>query len=68
MVSILRKYFDIWRDNIMYRKYDRWCEIQEEQHDDESYARKTGMDSVYWCWNCRHSDCDVHNLDLRVDC
>ena len=54
----------MWRDNIMYRKYDRWCEIQEEQIEEDSYARKTGMDSVYWCWNCRHSDCNVHNLDF----
>ena len=55
-----RYYFNLWRNNTMFRKYDKWCEIQEEEQNENNYAQENGMDSIYWCWNCKYSDCEIH--------
>ena len=55
-------YFNLWRTNANKRKreYEEWCEHREESIAEETFARESGMDSVYWCWNCKHSDCQIH--------
>ena len=53
-------YFKKWRDYVSYKKYDRWCEIHNEELDEINYARENNMESFHWCWNCKYSDCDIH--------
>ena len=60
MISLERWYFNMWRTAVSIRNYNRWCEIQNEQFNEEEYARQNNMDPRYWCWNCKYSDCDVH--------
>lgn len=57
---IARKYFDIWRDIVSFRKYDQWCEINNEILAEQEFAMENGMDPIYWCWNCKYSDCELH--------
>jgi len=59
MVNV-KYYFDLWRTKVSIRKYDEWCEINNERLQEEQYAQQTGMDSVDWCWNCKYSDCNLH--------
>jgi hypothetical protein len=53
----LRYFFNQWRNKI---GYNEWFEIQQELREEEEYAANNGMDSIYWCWNCKYSDCDIH--------
>jgi len=34
--------------------------IKKEIEDDTTFARENNMDSIYWCWNCQHSECNQH--------
>ena len=54
-------YFKKWRDYVSYKKYDLWCEIQEEVWVEEEFARENNMESFHWCWKCKYSECDIHN-------
>ena len=36
-----------------------WKEIMEEEQDEIEFAQEH-LDPVYWCWNCKYSDCDRH--------
>ena len=70
MSDLLKIYFKKWQEIISFRKYDEWCQteearncfnkIQQEEKDEQDYACKTGMDPIYWCWNCKYSICDKH--------
>ena len=53
-------YFKKWRAIVSKRKYDEWCELNNERLGEEEFAAREGMDSIYWCWNCIHSDCSIH--------
>jgi hypothetical protein len=44
----------------MYIRYDRWCEIQEEEYQEKEFARKNNMEGIHWCWNCKFGDCEQH--------
>jgi len=58
---LARKYFDIWAQNVEYRKHRRaFYEIKQEEQDEIDFAQNAGMDPIYWCWNCKYSDCDRH--------
>ena len=57
---LAKKYFKIWRDIVSYKKYDEWCEINQEYLNELQFAMDNEMDSVHWCWNCKYSDCSVH--------
>ena len=52
-------YFNLWRTNANKRKRE-YEEYYEESIAEETFARESGMDSEYWCWNCRYSDCQIH--------
>jgi hypothetical protein len=60
----LKYYFNIWILNYKNKKtskeYDQWCDINNERIDEEYYAITNNMDSIYWCWKCKYSDCDIH--------
>ena len=64
MVVNIQHYFNLWKKNAsniaLYRNYDTWCEINNERLQEEIYAAKNNMDSIYWCWNCKYSDCEIH--------
>lgn len=38
----------------------KFNEIKKEMVDENTFAMENNMDSVFWCWNCQHSDCDRH--------
>ena len=56
----LSYYFNLWRNRVMYIRYDRWCEIQEEEYQEKEFARKNNMEGIHWCWNCKFGDCEQH--------
>ena len=56
----IKYYFDKWVKYVEFRKYDQWCEIHNEELLEQEYSEKSNMDSVYWCWNCKYSDCEIH--------
>lgn len=56
-MDIIRVVFNLWRDKVLHRKYDDWCEQVDEELAEMEYAANENMDSVYWCWNCKHHDC-----------
>ena len=57
---IASKYFNIWRNIVSFRKYDQWCEINNEILEEQEFAIENKMDPIYWCWNCKYSDCEEH--------
>ena len=59
--EIAMAYFLKWRSLVSARQYDRWCEHQEEEASEQQYAEKF-MEPVYWCWQCKHGDCERHTL------
>jgi len=66
MNSILaEKYFFRWRDIIAGRRYREWREIQDEFAAECEFAMKNDMETEFWCWNCKHSDCDVHKIKFK---
>ena len=54
-------FFNIWRNKVIAIRYSKWCEINNDQLEDTKYAEESGMSSDYWCWNCKYSDCELHN-------
>ena len=60
MINI-KYYFDIWRNNVSFKKYDEWCEIHNEELNEIEYASNNDLEPIYWCWNCKYSDCNIHN-------
>ena len=63
METILsQKYFKQWRDIITIRKYGDWCELHAEELEEQRYAADCKeLESIYWCWNCKYSECGVHS-------
>ena len=53
-------YFKKWKQNVEFKKYDQWCENNNEELMENYYAQENNMDSNYWCWNCKYSECDRH--------
>ena len=58
--SLAFKFFHKWRLSVDIIKYDRWSELHQEELLEMMYACEAQMDSVYWCWNCKHSECSIH--------
>ena len=63
--SIASYYFNLWRSNVKiirsYRDYDTWCENIEERLQDVEFAIKNGMDPIFWCFNCKYCECEIHH-------
>ena len=58
----IKYYFKLWRSKVQtFKRYNEWCELYQEELAEEEYAMNNGMDSVHWCWNCKYSDCDIHD-------
>ena len=56
-MDMVRAVFNLWRDKVLHRKYDEWCEQVDAELAEMEYAAKENMESVYWCWNCKYHDC-----------
>ena len=54
-------FFNKWRNTVIAIRYTKWCEINNDLLEDNQYAEQSGMSSDYWCWNCKYSDCELHN-------
>jgi len=58
-------FFKVWKSNAIesrsFRDYDKWCETVEEELQDVEYAIKNGIDPIFWCFNCKYSECEIHN-------
>ena len=66
MISLSEKYFWRWRDVIAGRRYQEWCDFQDELAAEAEFAMKNAsvMETEFWCWNCKHSECDRHKIHL----
>ena len=62
MDSLSEKYFWRWRDVIAGRRYQEWCEIQDELASEAQFAMNNDMETEFWCWNCKHSECERHKI------
>ena len=64
MAVNIKHYFNLWKKNASdlasFRRYDEWCEANQEMLNEERYACENNMDSVHWCFNCRCSECNFH--------
>jgi len=58
MINI-RYYFNVWLKKYLNKK--EWSENLQEESEECEYASENKMDSIYWCWNCKYSDCYIHN-------
>jgi hypothetical protein len=56
------KYFYRWRELVDASRERRkeWQEIHNEEIEENEFASEYLTDPVYWCWNCKHSDCERH--------
>jgi hypothetical protein len=59
-ICALRRVFNHWKRVVDERRYDMWSETHDETLKEAYFARENDMDTIYWCWNCKHSDCDIH--------
>ena len=62
MDPLAEKYYWLWRDRVAARRYRDWCEFQDELAAEAEFATMNNMESVLWCWTCKHSDCNRHRL------
>ena len=54
-------YFNLWKNKVkMFREYDQWCQLHEDEINENIFARENGLDSIHWCWNCKYHECDIH--------
>jgi hypothetical protein len=63
-MNSIKYYFNLWKTKVtvnkQFREYDEWCEIHNDQLNEIEYAKENKMPSIYWCWNCKFSDCTIH--------
>ena len=60
-VNVLEeKYWWRWRDCVAARRYREWREIQDDFEGEYEYAMLNDVETEFWCWNCKHSSCDIH--------
>ena len=60
-LDLLSRFFDAWNQFVKFERNRReWEELAEEEEAEEHYARENGLDSVYYCWNCKYSECERH--------
>jgi hypothetical protein len=60
-LNFLSRFFDTWNQFVKFERNRReWEELAEEEEAEEHYARENGLDSVYYCWNCKYSECERH--------
>ena len=59
---LAKKYFNRWCEFVTFKRYDKWCDILEEELEEQDYARENNLEPIYWCWKCRHDECDIHFL------
>ena len=57
----IQYYFNKWKKIVDFKRYDTWCEINDERLKEEEFARNNDLEPVYWCWNCKYNECGIHN-------
>ena len=57
---LAEKYFWRWRDCVAATRYREWREMQDELAAEAQFAMENDMETEFWCWNCKHSVCDIH--------
>jgi len=50
--------FKRWKEYVQEKKL--FYEIREEEISEIEFARNNDLDPIYWCWNCKYSDCEIH--------
>ena len=70
-METIKTYFNLLRSNADFSRsrmeYDSWCETVEEQLQEVEYAIKNNVDPIFYCWNCKYGECDVHNRCVGCD-
>jgi hypothetical protein len=64
---MLRSCFFEWKAKTEETRRAIFEEIRQEEESERLYAEETGMDSIYWCWNCKHCMCDIESHYKSVD-
>jgi hypothetical protein len=59
-MKTINYYFNLWRTKVLFRKYDDWCENNNEELEEEQFAAENNMESIHWCWNCKYNECEIH--------
>jgi hypothetical protein len=55
------RYFKHWCKYLRDAREKRiWEEDAQEELDELEYSAENGLDPVYWCWNCKYSECERH--------
>jgi len=62
MGDIVQKYWWIWRDIVQEKRFN---EMKDEFDKEIEYAVENFMDSEFWCWNCKYSECEQHRVLKR---
>ena len=57
----IKYYFNLWRKITLFNKYDKWCDIHNDELREIEFAQNNNMDTIYWCWNCKYHECDIHS-------
>ena len=57
--------FKIWRQKTKLKLKlkllkQQFKENLEEETSEINFARENGMESIYWCWNCKYGECEIH--------
>jgi len=60
MESLVEKYWLRWRDCVAASRYREWHEIKDELAAEDQFAMENDMETEFWCWKCKHCDCDMH--------
>lgn len=59
----LSRCFNIWREYLRDAREKReYLQILQEELEELEYASENNLESVYWCWNCKYSECERHSI------
>ena len=48
-MDIARIYFKKWVEYVTFKRYDRWCENNQEELDEIKFSIENKMAPIYWC-------------------
>lgn len=59
-MNTISYYFNLWRTKVLIKHYDDWCEDCKDELLEQKFAMENDMDPIYWCWNCKYNECELH--------
>jgi hypothetical protein len=59
-MNTISYYFNLWRTKVLFKHYDDWCEECKDELLEQKFAMENDMESIYWCWNCKYNECELH--------